>query len=216
MILKRFGLSCFALKAHDTTLILDPFNPKIVGIPLPVQEADMVLYSDASSIDEQVKSRVQASPSRVSLYKQLLEIIEPGEYEVGGIFVQVFSEPEIVVINIDSVNICYVGLGKKLQGKLDFESLPTIDYLIVPVGDNEMSMDWKVLDVVLREIEPGIVIPSMYREEGMKGPYANLKSLQEFAEKFGAGEVRHEKKLKLQNIVLGEEETYEVIALDAA
>lgn len=204
------------IRANETVLLLDPFNPKEVGIPLSPTEADMVLYSDPdSSTDEQVRSRVVVSPNRLSKGKELLEITEPGEYEIGDIYLQVHSDPEVVVINIEDVNICYVGIGKKLSTEADFEDLPTIDYLIVPVGDGSMGLDWKTLDVVLREMEAGVVIPSCYKEEGMKEPYSQLKSLKEFADEFGAGEIKHEKKLKLQNVVLGEEEKYEVLVLDS-
>jgi hypothetical protein len=216
MIIKRLGLSCFMIKAHETVLVLDPFNPKEVGLPLAPVEADMVLYSKPlSEIEEHATSRVQVSSNRASLGKEMLVISEPGEYEVGGIMIQVHTDPSVVVMNIENVNICYIGMGKKLSAEVDFESLPTIDYLIVPVGDSALCLDWKILEVVLREMEAGVVIPSGYHEDGMKSPYDKLKTLNEFAAEFGAGDVRHEKKLKLQNVILGEEETYSVVALDS-
>ncbi len=215
MVLRRLGFGCFQIKANDTSLIIDPFDPKAVGMALPVVEADLVLYSDPTFYQAEARARVKVSPVREQEGKKLVEITEPGEYEAGGIFVQVLGDPDVAVINVEDVNICYVGIHAKLPEDVDFEQLPTIDYLIVPVGDSSLCLDWKVLDVVLREMEAGVVVPSCYREDEMKDPYDKLKSLQEFAEKFGAGEVKHEKKLSLQNVVLGEEETYEVIALDA-
>ena len=216
MILKHLGLGCFWLKANETVLVLDPFNPKEVGLPLPPMEADMVYFSKPiGDLDEQTLSRVQTSQRRASLGKELLTISEPGEYEIGDILVQVHAQPEVVVINVDDVNLCYVSIGKKLAGEIDFEEIPTIDYLIVPVGDGELCLDWKKLDIVLREVEPGMVIPSCYHEKELKEPYSQLKKLEEFAEEFGTGEIKHEKKLKLQNVILGEEEKYGVTVLDA-
>lgn len=216
MTIKHLGLSCFIIKAHETVLLLDPFSPKSVGLPLTTEEADMVLYSrPLSEIDDQTSSRTRVSSRRAELGKDLLVMSEPGEYEVGGILIQIHSDPEVVLINIEDVNICYIGMGKKLSTEVDFESLPTIDYLVVPVGDSSLCLDWKTLEVVLREMEAGVVIPSCYREEGMNDPFDKLKTLDDFAAEFGAGEVRHEKKLNLQNVILGEEEKYEVIALDS-
>ena len=69
------GLSSFKLKSKKTTLIMDPFDPKMVGLAYPSQKADIVTVSH----DHRDHNNIGA----IKDYHKLINA--PGEYEVMGI-----------------------------------------------------------------------------------------------------------------------------------
>jgi L-ascorbate metabolism protein UlaG (beta-lactamase superfamily) len=215
MTIKYYGLSCFKIEHGEAALMTDPFDPREAGIPLPAQEADMVLYSQPESlVSKKARERINVSEQRNASGKDILEIFEPGEYEVGGIIVRVLHSPGVVVISLDGVNICYLGLAKKLENEKDIDDLGTIHYLIIPVGDGENFLEWKEVSKLLNDVDPGIVIPSCYKVPELKGPYADLKSLDEFAKELGVSKIEEEKKLKLQPVVSTEDASFRLVGME--
>ena len=217
MTIKYYGLSSFQIKRGDTVLLTDPFDPRAVGIPLPPQECDVVLYSkDEELVSDKAKSRFSPAPSRADKGGEVFEIHEPGEYEIGGIFVRKVNDSGVAIISADDVNICYLGLVKDLDKSVKFDQLGTIHYLIIPVGNGDEFMDIKKVDSLIKEIDPGVVIPSCYKMEGMKGEHASLRELKEFVKESGVATVEEEKKLKLQPVAPSDEAQYKIVHLEVS
>lgn len=214
MELTYFGLSCFRIKTKETVLVTDPFDPKVIGISMPSLETDIVLFSRCRSKSDKSLSKIKLSDNRASSGKSLIEICEPGEYEAGGIFVRAYSNPHLYVISFDSVNVCYMGLMGGSVAGTDFSGLGNIDYLIVPVGDAGVFIDWKKMDKLVKDIDPAVVIPSCYRIDGMKDDYGGLKKVGKFLSEFGSTPGEAEKKLKLHPVSRGEDEKNKIIVLE--
>lgn len=212
MELTYYGLSCFKLKTKSVTVVTDPFNPKDVGVSLSPKEADVVLYTAEPTKD--AASKIKITESREAAGKEVLSVTEPGEYEVGGVFVRAHGSPNYHVITAAGISVCYLGLFNGPWKEEDFVDLGNIDYLIVPVGDASLFIDWKQLEKVINEIDPSIVIPSCYKLDGMKGDYAGLKTLKECLSEFGSGDTSPEKKIKLQSYTKGEDDQYKIKVLE--
>jgi L-ascorbate metabolism protein UlaG (beta-lactamase superfamily) len=215
MNIKYFGLSCFTIKRGDATLITDPFDPRNVGLSYSQQEADMVVYTKPeTAISDKERDKVKLSQLREKQAKPLIEVTEPGEFEVGGIFVRKYDTTGLVIINVDNVTICYLGLSKEIDKDVKFDAMGSIDYLIVPVGNGGDFMEPKKVDALIKEIDPGVVIPSCYKIEGMKDAYSNLGTLGDFLKEAGVSKVVQEKKLKLQPAPVSEDVQYKIVELE--
>ncbi len=216
MELSYFGLSCFQIKTDNATVITDPFDPKKVGLSLPKLLADMVIFSDKSlAQDKGAMANVATNQLRADSGLKLVVVDNPGEYEAGGIFVRSYNDPFFHVITIEDVNICYLGMASKL-GTFDFSEIGNIDYLIVPVGDGGMFLDWKVVDKAIKDIDPDIVIPCTYKLRGMSDRYSKLKGVNDFVKEAGIADVKTSKKLKLQAFPGVEEKKFQFIVMDVS
>lgn len=208
-------MSCFVVENGDASLVTDPFDPKEVGISLPKQKADMVLYTqDPEVVSDKARERVEVSDARAASGKELLEISEPGEYEVGGIFVRVCCNPTIAMISVNGVNVCYLGLASSIEGKMKLDDLGEVNYLIIPVGDGEEFLDWKSVGKMISDVDPGVVIPSCYRLPDMGAKQKDLKELSDFAKELGIAKIEEDKKLRLQQVVATDESQYKLVQLE--
>lgn len=214
MELRYLGLSSFLIKTPKITFLTDPFDAKEVGVKMPKVEADVVVYTgEYKSAAKVTKSLVSVSEERKSRKFGLIEIAEPGEYEIGDVFVRYYDDPDFCVFTYDDMSICYCGLMSGVIQDSDFSDIGDIDYLIVPVGDSDSYVELKVVDKLIKEIDPAVVVPSCYKMDGMKGAYEQLKVLDEFLGMSGLSEVEPVKKLKLSAISRGEDSKYNIVVL---
>src|SRR5688572_17302962 len=75
MEITHLGHSCFKIKGKNVTLVIDPYDPKQLGVKLSKLEADVLLMSH-EHFDHAYKEGVQN-------YRLLIN--EPGEYETGDV-----------------------------------------------------------------------------------------------------------------------------------
>lgn len=182
MDISYLGHACFTIKSRQTRLLIDPFDPKMVGIPLPIQEADVVLVSH-SHPDHSFVERVRG-------YRKLISF--PGEYEVGGISIFGYStfhdkkggaergKNTIYLIESEGIKVLHLGdLGHVISDKL-LEEIGEVNVLIVPVGD-KYSLGPKEAVEMVKLIEPQIVIPMHFYFEGINRDYfEGLLPVEEF------------------------------------
>lgn len=187
MEIQYLGHSCFKVKSQNTKFILDPFDPKMVGIKLPLQEADFILVSHHHRDHDYVEA--------VRGYRKVIDA--PGEYEIGG--VSVFGFPTfhdskegeekgkntIYLIEAEGLKILHLGdLGHKLSEK-QLEEVGEVNILMVPVGD-KFSLGPKEAAEIIREIEPQITLPMHYRFDGINEEvFAGLLPVEDFLEEVG-------------------------------
>ncbi|MBN2100280.1 MBL fold metallo-hydrolase [Candidatus Dojkabacteria bacterium] len=215
MELTYYGLSCFRIKSGSACLVTDPFNIRGLGISIPNLEADMVLYTGDPEKLGDCSSKLKTSEARAQSGQSYFEVAEPGEYEVGGIFVRVYSDSSVSVITSENVNVCYLGMISGHAPSIDeIEDVGNIDYLIVPVGNGVSFIDWKNLDKVIKDIDPAVVIPSCYKLDGLKGDFSDLKKAEEFLNEFGFGAVEPEKKLSLVPVSRNEDYQMKAVVLE--
>lgn len=180
------GLSSFKLSGKNASLVIDPFDPQMVGLKYPKTEADIVLVSHDHS-DHNNIAAIEGHPKVIN---------SPGEYEVKGVSIFGFKTYHddkkgaerglntVYLINIDGINIAHLGdLGHPLSEKL-IEQLGSVDVLMIPVGGH-FTMDNNTALSVMQNIEPSIVIPMHYKMEGMGEAFNEISDEKEFLAQSG-------------------------------
>ena len=180
MEIKYFGYSFFRLKGKEMVLCTDPFDGSL-GLKVPPQAADIVLFSSPAKID--LNKVIDKPASR----EKIFVIDGPGEYEVGGIFVLgVQSEGStIYVITMDGLRLVFLGgLTEKLTER-QIEEIDGVDVLFLPVGNKKMALDAKKAIEITNQIEPKIIIPMAYQIPDLK---VELGPLDDFLKEMGIEE----------------------------
>lgn len=163
MQIQYFGLSSFKITTKNATVITDPFH-KDSGLTPPRGAADIIVLSEKNNPLTSATSGISGEPFVVS---------DPGEYDIKGVTITGIplkqDDKYITIYLLESEDIKILNLShiKNFNIKEDeLEELGEIDILILPVGDNTV-MDASVSAKVVNQIEPKIVIPSYYKNEGL-------------------------------------------------
>jgi len=186
MEIKYIGHSCFRIKGKDTTIVIDPYDPKMTGYKLPSLTADIVVTSHKHADHCYIEG--------VKDYKLLIET--PGEYEVAGTFVygvKTYHDTKqgkdrgdntIFQIVMDGYNLLHLGdLGHELTTET-LEKISDIDVLMIPVGGT-YTIDAKTAVKVISSVEPSIIIPMHYQTKDLTGLKDKLDDLKVFLEEMG-------------------------------
>lgn len=165
-----YGQACFKIKGKNTTIVIDPFDPEMVGLKLPKDLSGELLLVTHDHKDHAYIEGVNGEP-------QLIK--GPGEYESHGIAivgVQTYHDTEngaqrgkntVYNLHIDGVNIVHLGdLGHTLTDE-QVQEIGSTDILMIPVGGN-YTIDAKLASEVVSQLEPRVIIPMHYKLEGLK------------------------------------------------
>lgn len=214
MIIQWYGHACFKFQGSltPTTLIIDPFDSSL-GWRVPRFSADIVVVS--MQTQEYAHTDVVKSTDDE---KPLFLIRYPGEYEVGGIFVHTIPiEQEgittlLSTIRVDDITIFHTGALRKKLSEKELEDIGTVDILCVGVGGLDV-LDGKSAEDLASALEPRIVIPMIYKIQGLKKPY---DALDPFLKEFGIKNGQNASdKLKILRKDLPSDKT-EIIVLNPA
>lgn len=181
-----YGHSCFKLKGKNASVVIDPYNPEMLGLKKLRVSGDILAISHQHE-DHNYSDAVEGSP---------FVIAGPGEYEVKGVTlhgVQTFHDTKdgkergpnvFYTIEIDGVVVGHCGdLGHELS-TTQLEALGDIDILLIPVG-GVYTIDAAAAVKVIAQIEPHVVIPMHYK----LGDKLPLGTLDEFLKVYGKGKV---------------------------
>ena len=169
MEVKYFGNSCFRIKGKDIVLLTNPFDSSL-GIKLSDLAADLVLFSSKKDSKEN-SSLVKNALNR----KETFVIDEPGEYEVGGVFVLgiPFDKKTIYIITIDGMRLAFLGeISHKVTEK-ELEEIDGVDILFLPVGGNSVLTE-KQAAYIEEKIQPKIIIPMSFKIPSLKIDFAEV------------------------------------------
>ena len=203
------GQSCFKIKGKQGVVVCDPFDEKVVGIPLARLSADMVTVSH-NHPDHNAVSKVKGSSKRENPF-----IVDfPGEYEVGGISVFGFKtyhdqangeekgQNIVFKILMDELSICHLGdLGHQLSEE-QLKAIGSVDILLLPVGGPSSLMNGEAVKVA-QAINPSIMIPMHYKTAEYPAD-SKLFDLDQFIQSYGTS-VEPEDKLIIEKDRLPEE-----------
>ncbi len=164
MELEFKGGNCVAITSKKDSFVVDP---KLSDVGLKDQGAGAV----ALILTQQVFGLKDSGDSLV--------IDGPGEFEVKncsirGIAAKRHSEisddaknATIYRLDIEDLSLAIIEhIDPKLSEK-QLEFMGVVDILILPVGGNGFTLDSKSAVELVRKIEPKIVIPTHYQEEGV-------------------------------------------------
>ena len=209
MKINYLGHSSFIISGngHDeqkVTLVTDPFDPKMLGLPYHKQDADIVTCSHEGHGDHDWYEGIKKVDE-----KDYFLINTPGEYEIRG--VRIFGiksfhddkqgkergQNTIFVFDFEEARIAHLGdLGHPLDSE-QIEALEGVDILMVPVGGT-FTIDSRQAVNVIEEIEPKIVIPMHYKVEGMTPAFEKLETLEDFLKEAGI-DVKESEDLKIKS-----------------
>ncbi len=189
MQITYYGQSCFRIKSGEASLLIDPFDPKFVGLTFfPKTTADIVLVSHEHS-DHNDLSRLKN--------QDFFLINAPGEYEVKGISVVGLPSfhdkqktiPNIIyIIEAEGIRVCHLGdLGHLLDNK-QLDQIDGIDVLLIKAGDKKNSLLTLGETIkLINQIEPAYVIPMHYQDSQMNlEKWQNLIKLEDFLKEYGS------------------------------
>lgn len=201
------GHSSFKLKGKNATVITDPFDPQMVGLKYPSQEADIVTISHQHEDHNQI-----------DLVKNVKRVVDgPGEYEIAGVSIigiSTFHDDKkgeergkntVFVFEIDDLRIAHLGdLGHKLSSE-SIEEMGEIDILLIPVG-GKYTIDSQTAVEVVRSIEPVLIIPMHFNSEGLNPEvFEGVEKPEEFVNAMGVPSEKLEK-LIIKKSDIGEEQ----------
>lgn len=206
MDIKYLGHASFQMKGKTAVVVTDPFDSKMVGLKYPKVDADIVTVSHNHGDHNQV-ALVGGNP---------LVVDWPGEYEKQNVRITGYptyhdkvkgaekGENVMYKIEMEGLSILHCGdLGHTLEDKFS-EQVGAIDVLMIPVG-GYYTINADEANAVIRELEPSIVIPMHYNQEGMnQEAFAQVAPLSEFLKKMGAESVELVSKLTIKKEELTE------------
>lgn len=184
MNISWYGNRCVRIETKEGSVLIDPFDPKVIGLRGPNIKDDLVLISEAAPAKD-VLERIN---------EDAFVVRGAGEYERRGIAVRGIQAAQdsqkgkelglstIYCVVAEEMSVCHLGaLG---QDKLTSEQLEAIgdpDILILPVG-GQSALDAKAAAEMATQIEPKIIIPVQYAIAGAK---YDADSLDKFVKEIG-------------------------------
>lgn len=140
---------------------------------------------------------------------ETISIDGPGEYEVDdcsvkGIAAHLHAYPEgpkqstIYTLNTDDICVAILGHISPRLSEQQLEDIGVVDILIIPVGGYGYTLEPKQAVELIRVIEPKIVIPVHYDDDGVKYEVPQAK-LEEFLKDLGIEAQDEVSKLKIKS-----------------
>lgn len=158
------GGNSLIISTKKTDLVIDP-NLAVVGLkPLSVK----------GKVELATEPRLAVNDAEA-----LLLIEGPGEYEIGDFSIRGISarrhidddDQEKVAtvyrIEIGEVRIALLGNIASHLSEDQLEEIGVVDFLIVPVGGNGLTLDATSASSIVRSIDPKVVIPVHYAHSSL-------------------------------------------------
>ena len=210
MDIKYLGHASFLIKGRVAKLVTDPFDPKMVGLKYPKQEADIVTVSHTHG-DHNNIGQIASPPT-----ESLLVIDWPGQFEKKGMRVigyksyhdkkQGAERGENILYKIeDDLTVLHCGdLGVIPDDKF-LDEIGDVDILLIGTG-GETALEPEEAVELVKKIEPSIVIPMHYNTSGHDQKIWKGKApVEDFLKKIGAENIQPIAKLSVKKEELGEE-----------
>ena len=214
MVITWYGQACFKIQSGDMVLAIDPYA-KEIGLTPPRFKADVVMVTHAHH-DHSNAATIAGEPFLIN---------GPGEYEVKGvniIGIETYHDEShgkdrglntIYKITVEGIRILHMGdFGEREMREATLESVGDVDVVMIPVG-GKYTIDGEVAQKIVRQIEPGYVIPMHYKIPGLAFP---LDSAETFLKATGAAKTEAVEKLTLKKKDIVEDKKTEVVLLKTA
>ena len=136
------GQALFKLKGKNASVIIDPYDPEMMGFKLPKDfSGDMVLVSHNHQDHNNADAITTPTGEKPMIFT------EPGEYEIAGAVVTAIDsfhddtqgsergKNSIFHIMMDGLNIVHLGdLGQSALTEEQIGEIGEVDILLIPVG----------------------------------------------------------------------------------
>ena len=212
MHLSWLGLSSFKMETKDAVLVMDPYSPKVSSKPLRAK-ADLVTISQFGEPAHGHIDAIQGEP---------FVIDHPGEFELKGIYIQGAEVPmkdakktsTVFWFDVEGMRVAHLGNLETIPSPDVMEKMDgmEVDILIVPVGGNGLEL--KQVMKLVNDIEPRIVIPMHYAQEGVNVG-TKLNPVSAFMKEMGASNVKPVDRILFKKKDLPSAEDTQVILFSA-
>lgn len=210
MKIKKIGWTSFQISNSNISAMTDPLMLVEAGVSFPKTSTDIVVVTQyGEDIKEGIIKDNKLESKVVPEHREkIFEISTSGEYEIGGLMIRRDMDSDMYIIDENNLRVVYLGGTKKDFDPAKLKNTGDVDVLILPVGDGVNFMDFDAMEKVISEIDPAIILPCAYSEEGPKGN--TLKSKDEFIKHFGFANVRDESYINVTKKKVDEEDQQSV------
>ena len=212
MEIKYLGHASFLIKTKDAKLVTDPFDPKVVGLKYPKQEADVVTFSH-SHPDHYYREGVS---------ENALFLDWPGQFEKKGIRIwgnrsyhdsvegKERGENILYKFVAEGVSILHCGDLGVIPPDSQLDDIGEVDVLMVPVG-GKYTITADEAATLVKKVEPSIVIPMHYGRPGLA--VEGLAPVEDFLKKMGIEQLEPVDKLVLKEDDFANEQAMRVVVM---
>lgn len=189
MIISFYGENCFKIQFGEFTILTDPFDQK-TGLSVPRFKYDALIKTISAFPPE------EENDSAIKIYG-------PGEYNFNGInafgFLLAKESGEkfiktAFVLDVEEIKIAFLGHICEIPDPAIMEKLEEIDILFIPAGGKPF-IDQKSAKKIIKQIQPKIVIPTLYKISGLKRTADDIKN---FLEEVNHGKIAPQEKLTIK------------------
>ncbi len=171
-VLTWHGHSCFSLQSSQWTLVLDPYDSKMIGYPPLALEAHAMLASHQHG-DHNYEAAIafQKAPADLVTHLALAAAWPAADKRFFVKSVASYHDPEkgslrgnnlIHLVHTAGVTLAHLGDLGHLLDPDQISSIGTVDYLLLPVGGYYTIDAARAKETVL-QLKPKNVIPMHYQ-----------------------------------------------------
>ncbi len=215
MKIKKVGWTSFLISSPNISVVTDPLAAVEAGASISKTATDIAIFTN---YDKTVKTSIIKDNNLDTKIvpdkrEKVMEISTPGEFEVGGIMIRRDIDKDFYIIDENTLRVVYLGGTGSSFDPESVKNVGDVDVLILPVGDGVNFMSFDTMEKVISEIDPAVLLPCAFCEDGAKGN--TCKSKEEFIKHFGFANVREEATLNVVKKKVDEEnqQSVEVIFL---
>ncbi len=210
MKIKKVGWTSFLISSANISAMTDPLLLSESGVSFPKTNADIITITNyEKDIKESILKDTKLDGKVVPEHREkIIEISSAGEFEIGGLMIRRDIDSDVYIIDENNLRVVYLGGTGKNFDSATIKDVGDVDVLIMPVGDGVNFMDFDTMEKVISDVDPAVLLPCAYAEDGPKGN--TLKSKEEFIKHFGFANVREEGYLNVTKKKVDEEEQQSV------
>ena len=210
MVINFYGEGCFKIQTGDTVILTDSFD-KSIGLTPPRIKPNIAI----KTISPFPVAEEGESEDGVKI------IFSAGEYNINGVSVAGFPVIKestekflktVYVVDAENIRLCFLGHISDVLEPSILEHLEEVDILFLPAGGAPF-IGQKDAAKLARQLEPKIIVPSFYKQDGLKRKADDLKV---FLGELGGtkdGFFKEQEKLSVKKKDIMEEKGMEVVAL---
>ncbi|HNZ70454.1 MAG TPA: MBL fold metallo-hydrolase [Candidatus Dojkabacteria bacterium] len=206
MKIRYQGEMSVRIDCDGTVFVTDPQSLQVTGRKAPKVEADVVLVSDTKYLGVSDYATQANLTLESSNREKVFEIVNFGEYEIGGIMIRRSQRNGFYILDQGYVRIVYAGYISPNFEVDKAKNLGDVDVLILPVGDGGIFPSNPKLSKIIQIIDPSYLIPIAFSGEGMQ-------DVDTFIKECDLTKGEDMKELKLTDAPEKDEKTLKVIVL---
>jgi hypothetical protein len=175
MDIQFYGANCIAIGTKQARVVIDDNIADLGGKPV-AKPGDIALFTGMHTDQSQSAKIV---------------IDQPGEYEVSGVSVYGIAARShmdeegrrtatMYKLVVDDLRLLVTGHVYPELSDSQLESIGMVDVMFVPVGGNGYTLDGTGALKLIKKVEPKLIIPTHYDDNGLQYPVPQQELEQAF------------------------------------